>query len=56
MTSNQTNQEVKRILDKHLTKKQQVELFTELSEVKGNKSFKDSIENLLKLIQDPKSW
>jgi len=55
MTSNQTNKQIKQILDKHLSHEQQLKMFTELSEVKGNKSFKGSIENLLKLIGERKT-
>jgi hypothetical protein len=50
MTSNRTNEEIKKILDANIDKFTQVKLFKELSSVDGNKSFKDSISNLLKLV------
>lgn len=50
MTSKQTNEEIKRILDKYLTNQQQVNMFDELAAVKGNKSFIDTIKNLKQLI------
>ena len=51
MTSQKTNQEIKKILDKHLSREVQEALFTDLSKVKGNKSFTDSIQNLLSLLK-----
>jgi hypothetical protein len=51
MTSSKTNKEILSIIEKHLTKEKAINLFTELSTVDGNKSFKDSIKNLLKLLK-----
>lgn len=51
MTSAQTNKEIKKILDKHIPSVEvQKQLFTDLAQVAGNKSFKDSIYNLLLII------
>lgn len=50
MTSQKTNQEIKKILDQYLTPDQQIKMFYELSQVKGNKSFTDTIKNLKILI------
>lgn len=51
MTSNQTNIEIQKILDKYLSRTDQFKLFAELMEVKGNKSFRDSIANLYRIIK-----
>lgn len=51
MTSNKTNQEIKSIIEKYLPKEKATQLFEELLKVEGNKSFKDSIANLLNLFK-----
>lgn len=51
MTSNKTTAEIQQILDSYLTREQQINLLTELSRVQGNQSFKDSIRNLLVLVE-----
>lgn len=55
MTSKQTNEDVKRVLDKYLTPVQQQQMFSELLSVKGNKSLTDSIQNLALIINRNKN-
>lgn len=50
-TSKNTNQEIAKILDKYLSQEKQVQLFTELSKVDGNSSFRMTITSLLSLIK-----
>jgi hypothetical protein len=50
MTSKQTNEDIKKILDKYITPEVQVKLFAELATVKGNKSFTDTIINMRNLL------
>jgi len=51
MTSKETNKEIVKIIGKYLTYQQAKDMFQELSEVKGNKSFMDSVKNLLKFFK-----
>lgn len=50
MISAKTSSEVAAILDRYLTEHEQTRMLDELSAVKGNKSFMDSIKNLKALI------
>lgn len=50
MTSKDTNNSIKNILDKFLTREQQLEMLRELKGIKGNESFKKTIENIYKII------
>ena len=52
MTSKQTNEEIYKILSKHLDPWSALVMLTELSEVKGNKSFNDSIQNLIQIVTE----
>lgn len=54
MTSQETNQQIVKVLDKYLSKEQQIAMFEELVEVHGNKSFKLSISYMFTLIRDGK--
>lgn len=49
MTSQQTNKKIKEILSKYLENDKAIEMLKELNAVEGNKSFKDSMANLLKI-------
>lgn len=51
MTSKETNTEILKVVGEYLTYQQMKDMLTKLSAVKGNKSFMDSIKNLLKLFK-----
>lgn len=50
MTSKETNDQIKIVLDKYLSHEKQLQMFRELKEVKANDSFKRSIETIYKNI------
>ena len=52
VTAHKTNNAIIDILNKYIPdKSQQLALFKELTNVTGNKSYKDTIERLLKIIE-----